>query len=98
MYGRARMKSAHGTAENIGCSITTNGKAVQPAVARRLTGRAGSLSVITDFQTHAAKLPRQAGTALFECRREVLLQGNRRNRVSAGADNQKRGVTWNRTI
>ena len=69
LYGRARMKSAYGTAENIGCSITTNREAVQPAVARRLTGRGGGLSAIADFQTHAPKLPRQAGTALFECRR-----------------------------
>ena len=69
LYGRARMKSAHGTAENIGRSITTNREAVQPAVARRLTGRGGGLSAIADFQTHAPKLPRQAGTALFECRR-----------------------------
>lgn len=69
LYGRARMKSAHGTAENIGRSITTNGEAVQSAVARWLTGRSGGLSVITDFQAHAAKLPRQAGAALFECRR-----------------------------
>lgn len=28
LYGRARMKSAHGTAENIGCSITTNREAL----------------------------------------------------------------------
>ena len=69
MYGRARMKSAHGTAENIGCSITTNKDALQSAVARRLTGRGGGLSAIADFQAHAPKLPRQAGTALFECRR-----------------------------
>ena len=69
LYERARMKSAHGTAENIGCSITTNKDALQSAVARRLTGRAGGLSAIADFQTHAPKLPRQAGTALFECRR-----------------------------
>ena len=62
------MKSAYGTAENIGRSIATYRDAVQPAVARRLTGRRGSLSAITDFQAHAPKLPRQAGTALFECR------------------------------
>ena len=69
LYERARMKSAHGTAENIGCSITTNKDALQSAVARRLTGRGRGLSAIADFQTHAPKLPRQAGTALFECRR-----------------------------
>ena len=28
LYGRARMKNAHGTAENIGCSITTNWEAL----------------------------------------------------------------------
>lgn len=33
LYGRARMKNAHGTAENIGCSITTNKDALQSAVA-----------------------------------------------------------------
>lgn len=33
LHERARMKSAHGTAENIGCSITTNKDALQSAVA-----------------------------------------------------------------
>lgn len=68
-FGRARMKSAHGAAATIGGSIAADRKTVQPAAARRLTGRAGSLPAVTDFQTHAAKLPRQAGAALFECRR-----------------------------
>lgn len=57
LYGSARMNCAHGADETIGRSIATNREAVQPAVARRLTGRSGGLPDAADFQAHAAKLP-----------------------------------------
>lgn len=98
MYGRARMKNAHGAAEDLGRPIAANRRAVRPPAARPLTGRGGGLPAIADFQAHAAKLPRQAAAALFQCRGQVLLPGNRCRRISATAQNRKGDVIWHRTI
>lgn len=74
MYGRARMKSARGTAENAVGRIASGRAEIPPSSARPLNGRTGGMPGARHYQTHSAELPRQAAAGLYERRRKVPLQ------------------------